>query len=55
MKWGKIVALAVGNQLDMLFGVLVKRDGCVVGYRVKLEGEKHMSVSWATQKNLQHR
>ena len=47
MKWGKIVALAVGNQLDMLFGVLVKRDGCVVGYRVKLEGAYVCDMGYA--------
>ena len=42
-----MVALAVGNQLDMLFGALVKRDACVVGYRVKLEGAYICDMGYA--------
>ena len=40
MKWDKIVVLVVGSQVDTLFGVLVESNGCVVGCRVKSEGEE---------------
>ena len=52
MKWDKMVVLVVGNQIDTLFGVLVESNGCVVGCRVKSEGEKHISATWAMRKNF---
>ena len=52
MKWDKIVVLVVVNQIDTLFGVLVESNGCVVGCRVKSEGEKQYICDMVYAKKL---